>query len=239
MATSKKLETPVFTIEDGTVTKEAAGTRTLLRFAAEARRHIDGCFSVGNVYAHLFDREGRFIAKRGADSARTVLANRAGWLHEIANDQLATAARLVYEIEYRFDVRRKLVAGELPALPAESDGSDYWRWLNLDPRVLEDDTAKFDVALWARNSELTITFCHAPKIVTDSFRCEYELDLFDADQLVAASRSFSSSLNNGAPNYEDTGIYLERRAIRALKFFELRVRIEARAVVRLVVEPFP
>ena len=34
----------------------------------------------------------------------------------------ALTARLVYEIEYRFDIRRKLLGGELPQLAIESDG---------------------------------------------------------------------------------------------------------------------
>ena len=141
-------------------------------------------------------------------------------------------------MQYRFDLRRKLVAGELPALPVEADGSDYWRWTQLDPRTLEDRTATFDIALWARNSDITITFSHVPKMVTDLFRCEYELDLLDADQLVVATRNFSGYLNTGVPNHDDTSISMDRRTMRQLKFFELRVRIEARAIASLAVDSF-
>ena len=238
MGTTKKLETPAFTIDDGAVTKDNTGSRTVFKFIAPSQRHLEGGFEVANVRAMLFDKEGRFIAKRGAESSRTVLANRAMWIHEIPNDQLTTATKFVYEIEYKFDIRRKLVAGELPTLPAESDGSDYFRWLNLDPRTLEDRTAKFEFALWARQSELAITYGHTEKFVSDSFRNEFELDLLDGDNNVVLTRNFSGS-GYVRPFYDDTSIYgIDRRTIRSLKFFELRVRSEARGYTDLVVDNF-
>ncbi len=239
MAKTARIETVAFTIEEGEVTREPAGSRTLLRFAAPAKRHLDGGFEVNNVNALLFDRDGRFIARRGSERARTVLGNRAAWVHEIPVDQLALATRVSYEIEHRFDLRRKVLATELPTLPAESDGSDYWRWLTFDPRLLEDRTTRFDIALWARNSELVITFGQIPKFATDSFRCEYELDLLDGDGLLVANRTFSGGLNYGRPNFDDTSISMERRLMRTLRFFELRARTEARAIAEIAVDLLP
>ncbi len=240
MASTPKLESPVFTIAEGTLTREASGSRTMLRFAAPSTRHLDGGFALSSVYAILFDRDGRFITKRNAESSKPyVLANRASWSHELLNDQLAGAARLVYDIEYRFDVRRKIVGGELPALAAEADGSDYWRWLNLDPRSLEDRVVRLDFALWARNSSIDVTIAQHAKVTTDSLRTELELDLIDADDNVAYSKSFSAGMNLGGPDYNDTSLNVDRKTLRTLRFFELRGRTEGRAVARLTIDELP
>jgi hypothetical protein len=238
MANTSKLETPAFSIAEGTVTREAAGSRTLIKFTAPATRHLDGGFET-SVYLVLFDADGNFVAKRSADSAKTVLSNRAAWTHEIETDKLANARRMVFEIQHRFDYRRKVCGGELPILPVESDGSDYWRWLKLDPRSLEDRTVKFDISLWARSSNLEITYSQTPKLTTDSIRSELELDLIDADGIVCFSKNFSISLNYGVPAYEDTSISMDRKALRALRFFELRARTEGRSIVRLPIDTMP
>lgn len=230
------IETPAFTIGEGTIAQEAAGSRTVFRFSAPAKRHVEGGFEASGVGAVLLDRDGRFVARRNAEWSRTVLANRASWVHELPQEQLQWASRLVYQIELRIDTRRKLTAGEVPALPAEADGNDYWRWLSIDPRVVEDRLAAFDVALWARTGEVAITHSCTPKITTDAFRCEYELDLLDAERQVVATRHFSSSLVCGRASYEDNAISMERRVMHTLKFFELRVRCETRAVYDLAVE---
>jgi hypothetical protein len=229
-----KLESPAFTIEPGTIVRQPAGSRTSFRFTAPAVRHFpDGGFQA-SVSMILRDAQGRLIARRSADSGRTAFGNRASWYHEVDNDMLATATQLIYEIEHRFDYRRTIVRGELPALPAEADGSDYFRWLpNLDARLLEDRAVKLDFALWARQSYVDITLSQQPKLVTDSCRTECELDLLDADQNTCFSRSISSSLNYGQPSYDDTSLSMDRRTMRTLKFFELRGRTELRAIVRL------
>jgi hypothetical protein len=232
MLNTDKLETAAFTLGEGTLTREPSGSRTLLRFAAPSTRHIDGGFEAA-VHLLLFDGDGRFISRRGSDSSKTVLANRAAWVHEIDNDKLANARRLVYEIQHKCDYRRKLLGGELPSLPAESDGSDYWRWLTLDPRALEDRVARFDISLWARNGSLEMTYVMTPKVPTDSMRSELEIDLLDADANVCFTRNFSIGLNYGGPSYEDFSISMERKALRTLRFFELRARTEMRAIVRL------
>lgn len=238
MATTKRVECPAFTIEEGKVTKEA-GRRATFRFEAKSARQLDGGLEISNINALLFDRDGRFVAKRRHEYSKTVLAGRASWMHEIPTDQLATATRLVYEVEHRFDVRRKLVAGELPALPAESDASEYWPWLVLDSRTLEDRTARFDFGLWAGGSGVEITYGQAPKMITDSFRTECELDFLDGDREVVATKHFSMSLANARPTFDDTSMSFERKVMRTLKFFELRAKTEARGMVELAVDGMP
>ncbi|HEU0037520.1 MAG TPA: hypothetical protein VFQ53_43210 [Kofleriaceae bacterium] len=236
---TERLETPAFTIEPGKLTRHGSGSsRTLLRFAAPAARHLDGGFDA-SVNIVLHDAQGRFIGRRGGSRDKTILGNRAIWIHEVDNDWIAQAARVTYEIEHRFDYRRKIVAGELPPLPSDADTSDYFRWLNLDPRTLEDRAVRFDFALWARSSELTITISQEPKLVTDSCRSELELDLLDGDHQLCFSRPLSTGLNYGQPSYDDTSISMDRRTLRMLKFFELRGRTEARALARLVIDGLP
>src|SRR5215470_13327287 len=193
MGKTPRLESVAFTLEEGELTKHPSGSRTALRFAAPAKRHIDGGFEV-DVSVVLFDAQGRFVHRRSGDRSRTVLANRAFWLHEIDNDVLASATRLVFDVQHRFDYRRRIVAGELPEMPREADGSDYYRWLNLDPRTLEDRAIKLDFGLWTRNSSVEITMSQTPKLVTDSCRTEWELDLLDADHNVCFTRNGSTSL---------------------------------------------
>lgn len=227
-----RLDTPPFTIEAGKLTRQGgSSTRTGLGFAAPATRHLDGGLDL-NVYAVLFDAQDRFIGRRSGDRNRTVIGNRAQWYHEIENDWLAQAARITYEIEYRFDHRRKILGGELPQLSAEAAASDYYRWLNLDPRVLEDRSVRLDFALWVRSSELVITISQQPRFTTDSCRTEFELDLVDADQQLAYTRAFSTSLNCGQPSFDDTSIGIDRKALRTLRFFELRGRTEGRGIAR-------
>ena len=168
-----------------------------------------------------------------------MLANRAVWIHKIDNDALANATTLVYEIQHRFDYRRRIVAGEVTELPAQADGSDYFRWLNFDPRTLEDRAVKLDVGFWARNSEIQLTMSQTPKVMTDSCRTEWELDLFDAQNMILASRTGSVSLNYGQPAFDDWSLSMDRRSMRVLKFFELRGRTEIRALARLAVDALP
>jgi hypothetical protein len=92
---------------------------------------------------------------------------------------------------------------------------------------------RLDFALWVRSSELVITIAQQPKFSTDSCRTEFELDLVDADQQLAYSRAFSTSLNCGQPSFDDHAIEIERRALRPLRFFELRGRTEARGIARV------
>ncbi len=232
MIPTAELDTPAFTLGAGTVTRESGGSRSVFRFVAPAKRHIEGGFSV-SVAAVLFDAQGRFVARRSGSSDKTVLANRAAWEHEFEHDKLAAATTLVYDIEHRVDYRRKIIGGELPALPAESDGSDYWRWLSLDARALEDRLVKLDIGLWARNSSLEITYSQACKLVADSCRTEFELDLIDADQQILFAKTFSCSLSSGRPPFDDTSVSMDRKVLRSLRFFELRGRTECRAISQL------
>jgi hypothetical protein len=231
MGSTKRIGTPAFTIEEGTVSREAGGSRTILRFTAASKRHVDGGFDVSNVRAAMFDKAGKFIAKRGHESSRSVLGNRASWVHEIPTDQLAQAARVVYEIEYRLDIRRKLIGGELPQLPAESDGSDYWPWHRVQ---IEDKLGAYEIAFWARQTELAFTYGHTPNLAFEQCRNEFELDFLDADQLTALSRSFTLTPYNGRGMFEDNSLYgIDRKIMRTLKFFEIRARTELRGVVDL------
>ena len=239
MSTTAKLETAAFTIEPGTVSKQPSGSRTALRFEAPAKRHFpEGGFDF-DVYAILFDAQGRLVGRRSNERSKSVLANRAAWLHEIDTDIVANATSLVYEIQHRFDYRRRIVAGEMPDLPVQADGSDYYRWSNFDPRTLEDRAVKLDIAFWARNSYFEITLSQTPKVATDSCRTEWELDLIDAQNMVVASRTGSISLNCGQPSFDDSSLSMDRKTMRTLKFFELRGRTEVRALERLAVAALP
>jgi hypothetical protein len=233
-----KLESVAFTIEPGQVTRTSTGSRAVLKFEAPAKRHLDGGLDL-DVYAILFNAQGRFVHRRSSERSRTVLANRAAWTHEIDNDVIANATRIVYEIAHRFDYRRKIVAGELPELPSQADGSDYFRWIDLDPRTLEDRCVKLDVGFWARNSNFEITMSQTPKLPTDSCRTEWELDLLDAQGSVAFARTGSISLNYGMPAFDDSSISMDRKAMRQLKFFELRGRTECRAIAPLALDAIP
>ncbi|HTL32300.1 MAG TPA: hypothetical protein VL326_04205 [Kofleriaceae bacterium] len=231
MGTTKRVETPAFTIEDGTVTRDSGGSRITLKFAAASKRHYDGGIEINNVRAAMYDKNGKFIAKRGHESSRTVIHNRAAWTHEIPTDQLSQAARVVYEVEYKLDIRRKLIGGELVPLAAESDGSDYWLWHRVQ---VDDKLASYEIAFWARQSELAFTYGHTPKTIIDGLRNEYELDLFDADQNIVMSKNFSCSTSFGRTTFEDNSLYgIDRKTMRTLKFFELRARTELRSVVDL------
>lgn len=231
-----KLESPAFTIEPGQIAKQPSGSRTSFRFTAPSVRHFADAGYEVSVAMILRDAQGRFVTRRSHDSSKTILGNRASWHHEVDNDCLATATQIVYEIEHRVDYRRTIVRGELPALPPEADGSDYFRWLpNLDARLLEDRVVKLDFALWARQSYIDITLSQQCKLVSDSCRTECEIDLLDTDQNLCYSRRISTSLNYGQPSFDDTSISLERRVMRTLRFFELRGRTECRAIVRLEV----
>jgi hypothetical protein len=236
---TERLETPAFTIEAGTLTRHAlTSSRTALRFIAPAERHLDGGFDA-TVSAILYDARDRFIARKGGSRDKTILGSRAVWVHELDNDWLAQAARVTYEIDHRVDFRRKIVAGELPQLPAQADVSDYYRWLDLDPRTLEDRVVRFDFALWARASEVAITVSQTPKLATDSCRSELELDLLDGNLQLCFSRPLSIGLNYGQPSFDDTSITMDRPTMRALRFFELRGRTDLRGLARLVVDGLP
>lgn len=227
-----RLDLPPFTIEPGKITRQgSSSSRSLLTFSGPAVRHLDGGLEI-NVAALLFDGQDRFIGRRGGDRSRCVIGKRAQWCHEIDNDWLTQAARISYEIEYRFDHRRKILGGELPQLSAEAASSDYFRWLNLDPRALVDRAVQLDFALWVRSSELVITIAQHPRFATDSCRTEFELDLIDVDHQIAYTRVFSASLTCAQAAFEDTSISIDRAALRPLRFFELRGRTEGRGLVR-------
>jgi hypothetical protein len=227
-----RLDTPPFTIEPGKIVRQgSSSSRSLLTFSAPATRHLDGGLEI-NVAALLFDAQDRFIGRRGADRSRCVIGKRAQWSHEIDNDWLSQAARITYEIEYRFDYRRKILGGELPQLSAEAASSDYFRWLNLDPRALVDRGVQLDFALWVRSSELVITISQQPRFVTDSCRTELELDLIDVDHQIAYTRTFSAGLVSGQAAFDDTSIGIDRAALRPLRFFELRGRTDGRGLAR-------
>lgn len=235
MGGTPQLESVAFTVEAGQLTKHPGSSRTTLRFMAPAKRHLDGGFEC-EVSAVLFDAQGSFVHRRSGDRNKTVLGNRAFWLHEIDNDCIAGATRLVYEISHKFDYRRRILAGELPDLDARAASSDYHRWLTIDPRTLDDRGVTFDFALWARNSSVDITMSQQPKIETDSCRTEWELDLLDADRNLCFSRTGSVGLNCGGPAYDDTSLSMDRRTMSSLKFFELRGRTEIRAIARLSID---
>jgi hypothetical protein len=234
MSISKRVETPVFVIEEGTIAKERIGTRTNVVFTAKAARQIECAFELADVRLLMFDKAGHFLGKRSSQRSRNVLANRAHWLHEVPSDQLAYASRIVYEIEFRYDVTRKLVGGELPVLAADSDSTEWFRWLSIDPRALDERSAKYQFTLWARPNDIAITYGFAPKVQTDNFDTKFELDLLDAERNVVLSKNFNLGQVLGRGNYEENELYgLDRKTMRTLRFFELRARSDIKSIVDL------
>lgn len=234
MSTSKRVETPVFVIEEGTLTSERVGTRTNLTFNAKAARQIECAFELADVRLMMFDKAGHFLGRRSSQRARNVLANRARWMHEVPSDQLAYASRIVYEIEFRYDVTRKLVGGEIPALAAESDSTEWFRWLSIDPRALDERSAKYHFTMWAKQSDIVFTYGFAPKVQTDNFDNKFEIDLLDAERTVVLTKNLNIGQSLGRGNYDENELYnIDRKTMRSLKFFELRVRSDVKSVVDL------
>jgi hypothetical protein len=235
MSTSKReanaVETPVFVVEEGALVKERVGARTNLVFTAKAARQIECAFELLDVRLLMFDKAGHFLGRRSSQRMRNVLANRAHWLHEVPSDQLAYASRIRYEIEYRYDVTRKLVAGELPALAADSDSTEYFRWLSVDPRSLDDRSAKYHFTLWAKPSDIVFAYGFEPKVQTDNFDTKFELDLLDQERNVVLSRNFQLGQFLGGGNYDENELYsIDRKTMRTLRFYELRARSDIKSV---------
>jgi hypothetical protein len=225
--------TPAFALDPGTLASERALDRVRLTFTAPARRLLDGGFELAGVYLWLTDRDGRLITRKSGDwSQQPLLSNRAVWVHEVLADQLAAAASITYEIDHRFDYRRTVAAGELPPLPVEADGSEWWRWLEPDPRTLTDACQRFDLGLWARSGGLDLTLVVHPRAPFESLRSELELELADADGLVAYSRTLSISSYGETPGAWDASDSMERRALRALHLYKLAGRTEGRLAAR-------
>ena len=238
MVATPALETPAFTLSEGTLTREVGGGRSTFTFNAPSKRHFAGGFEA-QVNLVLFGADGRFIARRGSDLSKTVLSNRATWTHEFDNDKLTNATKLVYQIQYRFDYWRKLAGGEVPPIAAEAASSEYWRWVAVDPRTVEDRAIALDLSVWLTRSGVEITYAQTPKVTTDSVRSELELELIDGDRNVVVSKTFNASLNNTHPSYDDTSLWVDRKVLQSLRFFELRGRTEMRAIATLAFDTLP
>ena len=234
MAKTAKLESAAFTIEEGTLTRVTDGSRAVFRFSAPAQRHLPDAGYEVDIYMILFDAQGRVVRRRSAD--RSLLGSRAQWVHEIDNDMVANAVSATYDIQHRVDYRRKIAAGELPPLPPEADGSDYFRWGAPDPRTLEDRMIKLDLTFWARRSYFEVSYGQTPKVAVDMCRSEMEIDLLDADQNLMFQRRFSASTRYGRPEYGDSSVSMDRKAMRQLRFFELRGKTEINALAQLKID---
>lgn len=227
------VHSPGVAIEEGTLTREKSGDRVQFAFAAPCKRAFDGGYELSNAFALLHDRDGRLVVRRSAEWGKSLLTNRAAWLHEFLPEQVAAASSLVYEVEYRFEYRRVVATGELPALPAEADGSDWWRWVAPDLRTLTDPCARFDLGVFARSGSVEIWVVQHPQESFENLRTEFEFEMVDVDGVIALSRNFSISSYGTNPAYTDTAPSIERRALRGLRFYTLRGRTEARLLARL------
>ncbi len=226
-------ESPGVAIGEGTLKREKAGDRVQLAFTAPCKRAFDGGYELSGIYAALHDRDGRLVVRRSAEWGKSLLTNRAAWVHEFLPEQVSAATSLVYEIDYRFDYRRTVATGELPTLPAEADGSDWWRMVAPDPRSLTDRCARFDLGLFARSSSVEIWVVQHPQESFENLRTEFEFEMLDADGVSALARTFSVSGCGTNPTYTDTAPSIERRALRGLRFYTLRGRTEARLLARM------
>jgi hypothetical protein len=233
MAKTPRLEAAAFTIEEGTITRVTDGSRAVFRFNAPATRHLADAGYEVDVYIVLFDAQGRVVRRRSCDRSSQLLGARAQWVHEVDNDMVAAATTAVYDIQHRVDYRRKITAGELPPLPPEADGSDYFRWGSLDPRTLEDRMVKLDLSFWARRSYFEISYAQTAKTVVDSCRSEFEIELLDAERQLLFQRTFSASTRFGRGECNDTSISMDRKAMRQIRFFELRGKTEVNALAQL------
>lgn len=236
MAKTAKLESAALTIEEGTITRTTDGSRAVFRFNAPAQRHLPDAGYEIDVYMVFTDAQGRIVRRRSCDRSSQLLGGRAQWVHEIDNDMVAQAATATYDIQHRVDYRRKIAAGELPPLPPEADGSDYFRWGSLDPRTLEDRMIKLDLNFWARRSYFEFTYGQTPKTTFDSCRTEMEIDLLDENRTLLFQRTFSASTRYGRPEFNDNSISMDRKAMRQIRFFELRGKTEISALAQLKIE---
>lgn len=236
MAKTQPVETPAFSLESGLVTLEENRRYPRFSFEAPVTRHLDGNIKIHEVNLCMFDRDGRFIARERSVRDRTVFANRARWVHEVRPERLAHAKRLVYTVNYRFNVSRTLISGELPPVPYDIDISELCPWLLPEKATLADRTAQFELALWATGSDVVVSFGQAPKLLASSFRTTCELDLLDANREVIIRHEFSSSIEDARPSYETSDVPLGRKTMRSLAFFEVRAHTEVSTAVDIEID---
>jgi len=233
--TTETVDCPAFSIGAHALTVERNDNRVVSTFTAPSRRKLDGGFELVGVWAYLYDSSGRFVVRRSAESyggRLFVLDNRAVWSHELLDDQWNQAAHLVYEIEARVDVRRRLADGPLPELPPLANASDYWRWLP-DAGPIEDPLAQYDFALFARRSAVDAVALKTVRAGVESARTDLQLDLADAEGMTIASLIFGMAGGPAAPGHGQASTSLDRKRIRSLRTFSLQARTEARFFTRL------
>src|SRR6185503_9617414 len=102
-----------------------------------------------------------------------------------------------------------------------------------DLRSMTDRCARFDLGVFARSGSVDIWLAQHPLETFENLRTEFELDVVDAEGVIALSRNFSVSGCGTTPAYTDTSPSIERRALRSLRFFTLRGRTEARLITRM------
>lgn len=229
-----RLQSPVFELTGGALTRERAYDQTLLRFESRGARTCGtGGFELSSIYAILVDPEGAVIMRRSHDSYRqTVIGPVTTWAHEFADDHLAQAAALVYDVETRVDVRRPLVRGQLAAIDLDREDRQLWPFTIGDEP--DDPLIQLSVSLSCRRGDIELNLVGETAVIHDGHRTELEFDLLDEAGQLVASRTTSLTIRSGdGLGFADTSLRLEKRVQRAVRSFELRGRTELRGLTRV------
>ncbi|MCE9573414.1 MAG: hypothetical protein K8W52_09670 [Deltaproteobacteria bacterium] len=222
-----------FALSSLTLTRERAGDRTLLRLTGRGTRAFpDGGFELSSVYAILIGADGAPIIRRGHDSGRqTLLGPHTTWAHELYDEQLASAAALVYEIETRVDVRRPILAGALAAITLDADDRRPWPLALTSAPV--DPLLRLSLGTNFNRGELEVWLAGEATGPHDGHRNELELDLLDASGAVIASRAMTLSIGPSGLAFNDYCLRLEKPVARAVASLVVRGRSEVRAIARV------
>ena len=222
---------PIFEVEGGSFARERSYDNVLLRFEARGKRTCgQGGFELANVYAVLVDPDGAVIVRRSHDSYRqNVIGATVTWAHELADEHLARAAALVYEVETRIDLRRTLIAGVLG--PVDLDREDRQLWSYTPTEAPTDPLMQVSLSLSFRRGDIEINLVGETAVTHDGHSTSFEFDVLDEHGQALASRTTSLSIRSGdGLGFTDTSARLEKRVQRAMRSFALRGRTEVRGL---------
>lgn len=228
------LRGPIFEVAGGAFTRERSYDNVLLRYEARGRRTCgQGGFELANVYAVLVDPDGAVIVRKSHDSYRqNVVGTTVTWAHELADEHLARAAALVYDVETRVDLRRTLIAGTLG--PVDLDREDRQLWSYTATEAPTDPLMQVSLSLSFRRGDIEISLVAETGVTHDGHSTSFEFDVLDEHGEVLASRTTSLSIRSGdGLGFTDTSTRLEKRVQRAMRGFALRGRTEARGLTRV------
>ncbi len=229
-----RLRGPIFEVDGGGFARERSYDNVLLRYEARGKRTCgQGGFELANVYAVLVDPAGAVIVRKSHDSYRqNVVGATVTWAHELADEHLARAAALVYDVETRVDLRRTLIAGTLG--PVDLDREDRQLWSYTATEAPSDPLMQVSLSLSFRRGDIEISLVGETAVTHDGHSTSFEFDVLDEHGEVLASRTTSLSIRSGdGLGFTDTSTRLEKRVQRAMRGFALRGRTEVRGLTRV------